>query len=90
VSIVIYFFRGGGPPPCSPGWPAAPCTCNGLWLLSRMAVSLKENNCFFVTDQTPCPIVIYLNPYHSKPWPNSIARPVCTYLYALMRRRYKD
>jgi hypothetical protein len=28
---------------------------NGLWLLSCMAVSLKENNCFFVTDQTPRP-----------------------------------
>jgi hypothetical protein len=27
-----------------PGWPASPCTCNGLWLLSCMAVSLKENN----------------------------------------------
>jgi hypothetical protein len=29
--------------------------CNGLWLLSHMAVSLKENNWFFVTDQTPHP-----------------------------------
>jgi hypothetical protein len=28
---------------------------NGLWLLSHMAVSLKENNCFFVMDQTPRP-----------------------------------
>jgi hypothetical protein len=26
-----------GPPPCYPGWPATPCTSNGLWLLSRMA-----------------------------------------------------
>jgi hypothetical protein len=26
-----------------------------LWLLIRMAVSLKENNWFFSTDQTPCP-----------------------------------
>jgi hypothetical protein len=26
-------------------------------LLSRMAVSLKENNCFFVTDQTPRPAI---------------------------------
>jgi hypothetical protein len=25
-----------------------------LWLLSHLAVSLKVNNCFFVTDQTPC------------------------------------
>jgi hypothetical protein len=26
-----------GPPPCKPGWPASPCTCNDLWLLSCMA-----------------------------------------------------
>jgi hypothetical protein len=44
-----------GPSPCSPGWQATPCICNGLWLLSRMAVSLKENNWFFVMDQTPRP-----------------------------------
>jgi hypothetical protein len=37
----------------SPGWPATPCTCNGLWLLSRTAVSLKDNNWFIVKDQTP-------------------------------------
>jgi hypothetical protein len=28
-----------GPPPCYPGWPAASCTCNGLWLLSHIAES---------------------------------------------------
>jgi hypothetical protein len=37
-----------GPPPCQPGWPASPCTCNGLWLISHMAVSLKENNWFLL------------------------------------------
>jgi hypothetical protein len=28
-----------GPPPCQPGWPASPFTCNGLWLLRHMAGS---------------------------------------------------
>jgi hypothetical protein len=48
-----------GPLPCYRGWPATPCTCNGLWLLSHMAVSLKENNCFFVMDQTPRHLYIH-------------------------------
>jgi hypothetical protein len=26
------------PPPCYPGWPASPCTCNGLRLFSHIAV----------------------------------------------------
>jgi hypothetical protein len=26
--------------------PTSPCTCNGLWFLSRIAVSLRENNFF--------------------------------------------
>jgi hypothetical protein len=30
------------PPPCKPGWPASPCTCNGLWLHSHMAVFSKR------------------------------------------------
>jgi hypothetical protein len=30
------------------GMMGTPCTCNGLWLLSRMAVSLQESNWFFV------------------------------------------
>jgi hypothetical protein len=53
----VYFFRLFflDPPPFFTGWQASPCTCNGLWLLSCMAVFLKENN-FFVTDQTPRPI----------------------------------
>jgi hypothetical protein len=44
-----------------PGWPATPCTCNGLWLLRHMAVSLKENNwlIFLLTFVGPyrCPAV---------------------------------
>jgi hypothetical protein len=57
-SLALHFFQLFflGPPPCQPRWPATPCACNGLWLLSCMAVSLKENNCFFVTDQTPRPM----------------------------------
>jgi hypothetical protein len=44
------------PPPCQPGWPAFPCTCNGLWLHSRMPVFSKRSIVrFFVTDQTPRP-----------------------------------
>jgi hypothetical protein len=42
-SIFVRLFF-SGPPPCYPGWPATPCTCNGLRLLSCMPVSLKENN----------------------------------------------
>jgi hypothetical protein len=33
-------------------------SCNGLLLLSCMAVSLKENNWFFVMDQTPRPVCL--------------------------------
>jgi hypothetical protein len=42
-SLALHFFRSFflGPPPCQPGWPASPCTCNGLWLLSPMPTSLK-------------------------------------------------
>jgi hypothetical protein len=52
-----------------------------LWLLSRMAVSFKENNLFFVTVQTPRPnffenlhkwqlsykyhLVLYVNAYNT-------------------------
>jgi hypothetical protein len=34
-SLALNFFRlfFSGPPPYLPGWPATPCTCNGLWLL---------------------------------------------------------
>jgi hypothetical protein len=62
--IGLIFFRLFflGPPPCYPGWPATLCACNGLWLLSHVAVSLKENNWFFITDQTPC-IHTYLYTY---------------------------
>jgi hypothetical protein len=28
-------------PPCQPGWSASPCTCNGLWLHSHIAVFSK-------------------------------------------------
>jgi hypothetical protein len=53
TSSALHFFRLFflGPAPCYLGWPASPCTCNGLWLLRHMAVSLKENTWFFVTDQ---------------------------------------
>jgi hypothetical protein len=42
------------PPPCQTGWLASPCTCNGLWLHSCMALFSKRT-IFFVTDQTPRP-----------------------------------
>jgi hypothetical protein len=38
----------------SMGWPASPCTCNGLWLHSCMAVVSKKTF-FLLVDQTPCP-----------------------------------
>jgi hypothetical protein len=31
-------------PTCHPGWPAPPCACNGLWLLSHMAVFSNFKN----------------------------------------------
>jgi hypothetical protein len=35
---------------------SSPCTCNGLCMTSQSRGSfLKENNCFFITDQTPRP-----------------------------------
>jgi hypothetical protein len=37
-----------GPPPCQPRWPASPCTCNGLWLHSCMAVVSKRTMCFLL------------------------------------------
>jgi hypothetical protein len=52
------------PPPCSPGWPASPCTCNGLWLISCMAVSLKEKYGHF-TEQWHEKLHIYSILYHT-------------------------
>jgi hypothetical protein len=45
-SSALHFFQLFflGPTPCLTGWPASPCTCNGLWLLSRMAAGRSFSN----------------------------------------------
>jgi hypothetical protein len=58
--LALYFFQilFSCPPSCQPGWPASPCTCNDLWLLSQMAVCiLKENNCFFSSQIKLHPLI---------------------------------
>jgi hypothetical protein len=55
LGLTFFWLLFSCPPPCQPGWPASPCTCNGLWLHSRMALFSKNTFGFFVKDQTPRP-----------------------------------
>jgi hypothetical protein len=53
------------PPPCQPGWPASPCTCNGLWLHSCMAVFSKSTIVFFCFGSISRPeyFKVYISPF---------------------------
>jgi hypothetical protein len=74
-SSALYFFQlfFSCPPPW---WPVAPCTCNGLWILSRMAVSRKENIFFSIriklrTDRH----ILFGRPWSGRSWCTFVQAP---------------